>query len=215
MNSSIFSFKTLVVPLIAAAATLAALTGASEWLVRTHAAPHDAINQHIALFETTTSPYVAFGDSHIARGFAPTTPVVNLAYLSENFEKTAWKAKRYLNRMGSPQKVMLIASPQIFAPYRVEVGLADYPEIFGEKTPLTPFLSLSERYRPQLIDLWQSYLLNGGALISQIEQTEQGALLSRGDFASWNVPFQDARAAYRVGLPHPGPAPANEKPAKA
>ena len=185
MNSSTSSFRSLLFAyLVACLGVLMLLVGASEWLVRTKVFPQDTMRKHIALFDRTTSPYVAFGDSHVARGFDAAAPVVNLAYPSENIEKMAWKAARYLEKTPSVEAVLIQADPHLFASYRTEAGLGDYPAIFVNDNRKT-LLSLSARYRPQLPALWQSFVTSGGRLRSTIETTVQGALLSPGNLAAW------------------------------
>lgn len=163
-----------------------ALAGGSEWLVRTQVLPQDTMARHIDRFTQTRSPYVAFGDSHIARGFNPSPPIVNLAYPSENLDRMIWKANRYFASSPSPKTVLLQATPHLFADYRIDAGLGDYPEIFSadEKRLSVAF---SERYRPQLLMFWRRFLFDGGQLRSKIEQTPSGALLSPGDLSRWST----------------------------
>jgi hypothetical protein len=187
MNLSISSSKRLVgAYFVSCLGVLAMLVGASEWLVRAKVLPADTLQQHVVLFEQTSSPYVAFGDSHVARDFDAQAPVVNLAYPSENIEKIAWKAARYLQQTPHPETVLVQADPHLFAKYRTDAGLEDYPRIFGDKAG-SGMLSLSNRYRPQLIALWQAFARGGGHLKSSIVPTPQGALLSPGNLASWSA----------------------------
>lgn len=211
MNSSTSSFRTLTaVFFIAGAGTLALLIAASEWLVRAKVAPEDTLVKHVALFESTTSPYAAFGDSHVARGFDARAPVVNLAYPSENIEKMAWKAARYLKRAPHPEIVLIQADAHLFSLYRTEVGLDDYPRAFGAG-PARGLLALGGRYRPQLIALWRAFLENGGRLASTIETTPQGALLSPGDLSQWRGVHIDQYTNDRVARHRPVPDFLNER----
>ena len=185
MNSSISSFRRLSFAYAAAfVGVVSALVGASEWLVRSEVHPEDTLQKHITLFENTQSPYVAFGDSHVARGFDAQAPVVNLSYPSENVQKMAWKAARYLENAADVKTVLIQADPHLFSPYRMETGLQDYPHAF-DRDARSIMLSLSIRYRPQLLAFWQAFARGGGRLTSQIETTPQGALLSPGNLASW------------------------------
>jgi len=202
MNSSISSSRTLIAVFLAAGAgAFALLLAASEWLVRTKAAPVDTLNKHVALFSRATSGYAAFGDSHVARGFNAAPPVVNLAYPSENIEKMRWKAARFLENNPAPQAVLIQADPHLFAPYRTRAGLDEYPAIFGGTQK--GVLALSGRYRPQLVALWQSFLKMGGRLRSTIETTPTGALLSPGNLATWPGGAADRFARNRVALHRP------------
>ena len=203
MNSSTSSSKRLIALFAGACASVFAIAvAASEWLVREKVMPEDTLHKHVQLFEDTHAPYAAFGDSHAARGFHAVAPVVNLAYPSENIEKMAWKADRYLARVASPKAVLIQADPHLFAQYREEAGLGDYPETFSEQNTAV-MVSLSARYRPQLIALWQAFITSGGQMRSSIELTSQGALLSPGDLSDWS----DARIAqfttYRAKLHAP------------
>ncbi len=203
MNSSISSSSRLIAVFAASlVAMLAALIGASEWLVREKAAPADTFGRHVALFQETASPYAAFGDSHVARNFAAAGPVVNLAYPSENIEKMAWKAKRYLDRVERPEAVLIQADAHLFSEYRAQSGLGDYRQAFGLEAPPLLF-SLSPRYRPQLIALWKAFLVNGGVLESGIEMTPEGALLSPGDLSRWPEPRIEIFVRGRVELQRP------------
>ncbi|MEO1243473.1 MAG: hypothetical protein AAFX54_16315 [Pseudomonadota bacterium] len=200
MNSSTSSFKRLAFVYVAACAgAFALLAGASEWLVRTQVFPQDTLRKHVALFEQTTSPYVAFGDSHVARGFDAQDPVVNLAYPSESVEKMAWKASRYLEKTPKVKTALIQADPHLFAAYRKGAGLGDYPIAFAGESGST-LLSLSARYRPQLIALWQVFVKSGGRMKSKIETTPQGALLSPGNLATWTEAQIQEFTAYRVNL---------------
>ncbi len=180
----------------------ALLTGVSEWFVRSQVAPADTLERHVALFSTTHSPYAAFGDSHVARGFDAQTPVVNLAFPSENLDRMDWKAARYLDRVKTPEMVLIQADPHLFAPYRLDAGIADYPEIFGE-TRGALIKAYSDRYRPQLLQLWRSYFWNDWRMVSTIEVTSQGALLSPGDISTWSRAEQEDFTRKRVALHQP------------
>lgn len=206
MNSSTSSSRRLVTAYAAGlAAAFGAFAGASEWLVRAQVAPADTITQHVSLFRETQSPFAVFGDSHAARGFDAAAPVVNLAYPSENFIRMDWKIDRYLNKT-TPQVVVLQADPHLFAPYRLEEGLGDYPADFEQSPPA--FAAFSDRYRPQLIALWRSFIARGGRIASSIEVTPQGALLSPGDLEAWSAPKAAQFTADRVTLHRPARGPA-------
>lgn len=203
MNSSISSSKRLIATFFASCVGLfAVLTGVSEWFVRTQVMPADTLERHVDLFSTTRSPYAAFGDSHVARGFDAQTPVVNLAFPSENLDRMAWKAARYIDRVKTPEMVLIQADPHLFAPYRLDAGLADYPEIFGEARGAL-LKAYSDRYRPQLLALWRSYFWNDWRMASTIEVTPQGALLSPGDVSSWPRAEQKEFTRKRVALHQP------------
>ncbi len=200
MNSSISSFRRLAFVYVAACAgAFSLLAGASEWLVRTQVFPQDTLRKHVVLFEQTTSPYVAFGDSHVARGFDAQDPVVNLAYPSESVEKMAWKSSRYLEQMPNVKTVLIQADPHLFAAYRKDAGLGGYPIAFAGEGG-SALLSLSARYRPQLIALWQAFIKSGGRMTSKIETTPQGALLSPGNLSTWTAAQVQEFTAHRVDL---------------
>ncbi len=203
MNLSTSSSKRLIACFIAGCASVFALfAGASEWLLRTQVMPEDTLTRHAELFATTRSPYAAFGDSHVARGFNAQTPFVNLAYPSENLDRMAWKAMRYLDRVSAPEKVLIQADAHLFAPYRLNAGLADYPEVFGGKRGAL-MKTFSSRYRPQLFALWRSFFWNGGRIASRIEFTAQGALLSPGNLADWPESKREKFTRERVELHQP------------
>jgi hypothetical protein len=171
--------------LAAVAVTLGALTGASEWLVRAKVAPEDTFFKHVALFNDAHSPYAAFGDSHVARGFDAAAPVLNLGYSSENIEQTAWKAERYLEHVPHPKIVLLQADPHLFSAYRTTAGMQGYQQSFAVQSHAR-LLSLSDYYRPQLPLLWQAFFEKHGKLKSDTVFTEQGTLLSPGDLTRWS-----------------------------
>ncbi|MHA7872223.1 MAG: hypothetical protein ACX939_07735 [Hyphococcus sp.] len=193
--------------LAACAGAFAVLLAASEWIVRVKAMPQDTLTRHAALFNATRAPYIALGDSHVARGFDAAAPVVNLAYPSENIEKMAWKAQQYLARKPDIRGVLIQADPHLLAPYRIDADTEGYESAFADASPV--LLSLSTRYRPQLIALWQSYLKNGGRLRSKIETTPQGALLSPGDLSTWSEIRKAQFTAYRLDLHMPDDAAAS------
>ena len=203
MSSSISSFNKHACAFCAgAAAVFLIIAGASEWLVRAKVIPEDSLYKHVALVHNTTSPFAAFGDSHVARNFHAAAPVVNLAYPSENIEKMHWKATHYLDRIENPETILIQADPHLFAPYRTGAGLGDYERIFaGDKPPIS--MALSERYRPQLIALWRSFIENGGTMKSDVEMTAQGTLLSPGDLSKWSSSQVSKFVADRVQLHRP------------
>ena len=211
MNSSISSSRRLIAAFfVSCAGCFAIFTGVSEWFIRSEVAPVDTLERHVALFSTTRSPYAAFGDSHVARGFDAQTPVVNLAYPSENLDRMAYKAARYLDRVSAPEAILIQADPHLFAPYRLNAGLADYPEIFGDARGAL-IKSFSDRYRPQLLELWRSYFWNNRRMISTIEVTPQGALLSPGDISTWALSELEDFTGKRVALHQPIDNPAQSR----
>jgi len=203
MNLSTSSSSRLITVYFALCAGVFALLAiASEWLVRTQVIPQDTLERHVELFTGTRSPYAAFGDSHVARGFNASAPVVNLAYPSENLERMIWKAKRYLARVEAPRQIVIQADPHLFSLYRLDAGLTDYPEQFTGAGG-APVKAFSKRYRPQLFALWEAYIINGGRIISSIEQTPQGSLLSPGNYSAWPAAKREWFAARRVELHKP------------
>ncbi|MCG8443986.1 MAG: hypothetical protein MI723_19460 [Caulobacterales bacterium] len=183
------------------AAVLALCLIASEWLVRVHVAPIDTLAQHRRLVAEADAAHLAFGDSHVARGFNAQAPFVNLAYPSENIRQTVWKAARYLERAPAPEQVILQADPHLFAAYRLEAGLGDYPRRFGEAG--APLQALSDHHRPKIAAYWRAFALGGGALTSRIEPTPQGALLSPGDLTAFPPDERARMARERVALHEP------------
>ncbi len=200
MNLSISNSRRLLTVFFAALiGALFLLVLASEWLVRVKVMPQDTFTRHVTLFETTHSPYVAFGDSHVARGFNAEAPVVNLAYPSENLDQIAWKAERYIKNTPYIKAVLIQADPHMFSVYRSNAERADYPQEFTNVQPLK-IQALTDRYRPQLLQFWRAFIKNGGHLRSTIEATPQGALLSPGNVAEWTTAKTDEFTQYRAGL---------------
>ncbi len=200
MNLSISSSRGLIALfLVAVAATLMVLVAASEWLVRTKVTPEDTLFKHVALFNNASSPYAAFGDSHVARNFYALAPVINLGYSSENIQQMSWKAERYLQRTPHPKIILLQADPHLFSEYRTESGLQGYPQIFSTSKGWRLW-SLSDQYRPQLPALWRAFAGNGGKLISDIEFTPQGAMLSPGNLSQWTQAQTDSFINVRAPL---------------
>ena len=200
MNSSISNSRALFAGFFAAAAlTFGMFVGASEWLLRAKVAPEDTLFKHVALFNSATAPYAAFGDSHVARGFDAAAPVFNFGYSSENIEQTAWKAERYLAQNPAPKVILLQADPHLFSSYRTGAGLAGYPEVFSREGG-AGLLTLSAQFRPQLPALWRAFFLHGGRLRSEIEFTPQGTLLSPGDLSRWSVAQVDSFIRIRARL---------------
>ncbi len=179
--------------------TLLIVTVATEMLVRAQVAPQDNRPQHLALLEATASADVAFGDSHVARGFDAQQGFINLAYPSENIADMLIKARHYFADH-APERVILQADPHLFAPYRLNAA----PAVLEEKTPM--LLAATPRHRPQLLAYWTSYFENGGQLRSTVQQTPAGSLLSSGDL-SLDLPrlqMRDARmriGSHRVARP--------------
>ena len=214
MSLSISNSRALILRFfLSGAIVFALLIAASEFLLRKEVLSQDTLGRHVALFNETRSPYAAFGDSHVARGFNATAPVVNLAYPSENIERMRWKATRYLERTPAPEIVLLQADPHLFSPYRISAGLSDYPRAFGEAPPIFAH-TFSTRYRPQLMDLWQSFVLGGGSIRSKIEQTRQGALLSPGNLTQWGDGARTTYSEKRVELHRPVDAPGQSNAAR-
>lgn len=168
---------------LAALTTLAAMAGATEWLVRSTVAPQDSWLPHLRLVQAPGSRDLAFGDSHVARGFAAPSPWINLAYPSSTIEEMAATVARVMTD-GGPRRVILQADPHLFAPYRLRRNLGAYEETLAGDPAGEPFPLLADaRHRPLLASYWSSFLAQGGTLQSRIEQTPRGALLSPGNLA--------------------------------
>jgi len=203
MNSSISNSKPLIsVFVICVVGIFCLLAGASELFVRIYVLPQDTMARHVSLFKETNSPYAVFGDSHAARGFNAPAPFVNLAYPEENIHQMAWKAERYLAQVGTPKQILIQADPHQFRDYNFEDSLGEYPGQFSER-PASLFLSLSSRYRIQLSRLWRSFFKNRMQMVSNIEITSQGSLLSPGDFSSWPELKRQGYLEERVALHQP------------
>lgn len=203
MSSSISSSRRAIrIYAAAVGASLAIAAGATEALLRTQVAPQDNFARHLALLRTTDARDAAFGDSHVARGFAAEAPMVNLAYPSETIERFAWKAKAYFARL-TPGRVIVQADPHLFTPYRLADGLGDYPERIAKAPGAARLLILADHHRDRIPAYWRAFLVSGGRLASSIEFSERGTLLSGGDLSA--VPGRkrayDARA--RVALHRP------------
>jgi len=185
MNLFISSFNPFIYRLLSAfIVMIALLIGSGEWLLRRHVIPVDLFSKHVDLFNSVTPDYVAFGDSHVARGFSSTMPVYNFGYPSENIEKMNFKMNEFLKKQPSPKRVLLQADPHLFADYRLSVGVEHYPNYFGDKEIW--LYSLTDHFRPQIFALWKSFIANGGQMKSSFEMTEQGTILSPGNLNNWN-----------------------------
>jgi len=198
MNSSISSSRRgLILFALAGAIVLSGLGAASEWLVHARVLPEDDFLAHRSFFNFVEAGNVAFGDSHVARGFAPNGDFVNLAYPSEGIPHISWKVREYFARR-IPTKVILQADAHLFSPYRLAVELGDYPATFSGD--VKGLLIAQPRYRGRLLGYWRAYLLSGGSLKSRIVRTASGALLSPGDLAQMSSRrrLYDARARVRV-----------------
>jgi len=154
------------------------LVVASETLVRRHVLPQDTLGLHLSLLATALADGAAFGDSHVARGFAPPEGLVNLAYPSENITDMLNKARSYYSER-APGLVIVQADPHQFSPYRVLAEPQDYDAMDGTG------LSIGmPRHRWRLLGYWDAFLKGQGQLVSQVQMTETGALLSAGDFSA-------------------------------
>ena len=177
----------------------ATLFGASEMLVRSKVSTQDEFINHANLFHTSPHANVAFGDSHVARGFVPPANMVNLAYPSEGIEHIDWKVRTYFARR-KPGRIILQADPHLLAPYRVTNRLGNYPAKIKaafngqEWRPLTA----EPRYRANLVNYWSSYIKQGGQLVSRIKVLENGALLSPGDLSSEDARLRAFNARRRI-----------------
>lgn len=162
------------------ALVLALIAAASEWLVRDQVLPQDDFRAHVRHVKASTAKDTAFGDSHVARGFAPPAPFANLAYPSEGVPHMAWKVRAYYKNR-KPGRVILSADPHLFSPYRLAVPLGDYPSGFdgGLQGPAI----FNPYFRSQLFAYWTAFVESGGRLRSTIERTANGALLSPGDLS--------------------------------
>lgn len=180
--------------------TLLLLVAATELLVRTQVLPQDTRVGHLELLRTSDDVDAAFGDSHVARGFAAQNSFVNLAYPSENIEDMFAKVRTHY-KARTPGRVVLQADPHLFAAYRV----------FAPTTSNTPDQSpvlqiTTDRHRPQLNAYWLAFFEGFGTLASTVQQTENGALLSQGNFATLPLRAQQLEARTRLRyhtLAHP------------
>lgn len=180
---------------------LVMLFAASEVLVRGSVLPQDDLKKHVKLFSSSLRSDAAFGDSHVARGFVPPQQMINLAYPSESIPQIDWKIRRYYATR-KPGRIILQADPHMFAVYRLNRPLGDYPKIFEQ--PSQPSILgvqiLNNRFRANLVNYWTSFLKNGGRLISKIKITENGAHLSPGDESKKDVRLRKYEASIRVGI---------------
>lgn len=172
--------------------TMLLLVVATELLVRSQVLPQDTRAGHLALLDRANQVDAAFGDSHAARGFAAQDTFVNLAYPSENIEDMFAKVRtHYANR--SPGRVVLQADPHLFAAYRVFAASSQ------PRTDASPLLhAITDRHRPQLNAYWQAFFEGYGTLASTVQQTENGALLSEGNFDALPQRMQTFEARTRL-----------------
>jgi hypothetical protein len=187
-----YALRTLVITLVLSLLLLAAAT---EWLVRTQVVPQDTFSKHLRLLQTTTQRDASFGDSHVARGFDASNGFVNLAYPSENIEYMYWKMRTFFDAR-PPGRVIVQADPHIFAPYRVNAPFRPYVDSKPFKAPV--LYSATARHRPQLIAYWSAFLNGFGQLESKVQQTENGALLSKGDLSAQPLRKRQAEARLRI-----------------
>lgn len=180
--------------------TLLLLIAATELLVRSQVLPQDTRAGHLELLRTSTHADAAFGDSHVARGFAAQDSFVNLAYPSENIEDMFAKVRLHFAKH-PPGRVIIQADPHLFAAYRIFAPATS-------NTPAHPPLlhMTADRHRPQLNAYWQAFVEGVGTLQSKVQQTANGALLSEGDFAALPDRMQMFEARIRLqnhALAHP------------
>lgn len=184
MHSSISNSKTnerlgtrdaIIAFLTTCAVVFLVLGGLTEWLIRQHVLPQDTRAAHLRLFNEADASSAAFGDSRAARGFNATDGFINLAFPSENIHDISAKVKNYF-RERDPKWVILQADPHMFAPYRVHAARNT------QKTP-EPFLLFSERHRSRILSYWEAYIRAGGHLVSKVQMTDNGSLLSEGDLS--------------------------------
>lgn len=178
------------------AAVLILFACASEWLLRKHVAPQDNLLAHLSLLNTATSPDAAFGDSHVARGFAPPPGMLNLAFPSENIMQIAAKARRYYANH-TPGRVIIQADPHLFSPYRLLAAADPTP-------PEPPMLMLLDPDRRRALrGYWLAFIKGRGALTSRIERLDNGALLSPGDLSGYSPRGLEALVRNRVRIHRP------------
>ena len=182
---------------LAFVATLALFVLASEALVRNHVIPQDNFEAHVSLLERSSSSDAAFGDSHTARGFAASDGFVNLAFPSEGISHMAWKVEtHFADRV--PGRVILQATPHLFANYRLSRSFEPYPRtVAGRPSPMGFYLT-QPRHRARLPGYWTRYIESGFTLESTDRQTESGSLLSKGDFSQLAPRAQTLQAVRRA-----------------
>lgn len=168
---------------------LGCLAGFSEWLVRDQVDPQDTRLAHLTLLETAESIHIAFGDSHVARGFEAQQGFVNLAYPSENIRDMAQKFDIYFKDR-DPGKILLQADPHLFAPYRI---FAETKSTNREET----LALFSARHKPRMLGYFEAFLRGGGQLKSRVIVTPSGSLLSPGDLSTVPLKRRTLEAAQR------------------
>ena len=170
---------------------------ASEWLLRRHVLPQDTYALHVALLKEADQKDAAFGDSHAARGFDGSDGFVNLAFPSEGISFMAWKVDHYFSNR-APGRVIIQADPHLFSPYRLLQEFKPYPEI--DKSHQNPrwFILSDPRHRARLKGYWVRFFQSGLKLESKVFQTENGALLSSGDFSELDERAQIFEAEKRA-----------------
>ena len=187
MNSSISNSSSLLRRFfIALLGSVILIVFTSEYLVRNFVLEQDSFQFHVELFNSSTSPNIAIGDSHLARGYLPPDDMVNLSYPSEGIKHFRYKIETYFKDKPAGN-VILSADPHLFSPYRVANDIQGYAQEF-EDFEDGAFVVLNKRYRVQLTAYWASFIANGGNLTSTIKKTKNGTLLSPG-----NISEDDAR----------------------
>jgi hypothetical protein len=173
---------------------------ASEWLLRVHVALQDNFQAHAQLLEASRSSDAAFGDSHVARGFAPPGGMLNLAFPSENITQIAQKVQAYYSTH-DPEHIIIQADPHLFAPYRLrDTGVGAKARHQAESSGL---MLLAPERRRAMRDYWIAFAKGGGMLTSKIERLENGALLSPGDLSALSPRALELIVKRRVRIHRP------------
>lgn len=199
MNSYISNSKPLLISYFGVLMVLLTTFGlCSEVLVRNQVLEQDSFQYHVELFNSSNSPNIAMGDSHVARGFLPPEDMINLSYPSEGIEHFNLKIQKYFENKPAG-KIILTADPHLFAPYRTARSIENYSDNFKniDKMDLAIW---NDRYRPQLVAYWRSYLLSGGKLQTSVEKTKNGTLLSPGDISLRGARYLNFEARSRIDL---------------
>lgn len=195
MSSSISSFKPYVVAFLGVfALTIVGAILPAEIFVRRHVLPFDRFERAREIFRNASRPVVAFGDSHIADGVAPSGEVANFGFPGDTLASVMGKFDTYLKRHPTAH-IILQAAPEQFSEQRLYTDQSAMLREFLSDRP-EPLKILEPHLRRYLFAFVGTVLGNPASLWSTPRAPRAGA--PEPDFAKLEKHTQRSEARLRI-----------------
>lgn len=204
MNSSTSSFKkfTLNFLLVFFIGSAFFIIG-SELIVRTMVIPSSNYEKMKKDFFINNTDYAVFSDSHGANAIIENSKLSNFSIAGSNLSSIASKAKFYAN-LNQPRGIILPASYQFFAPYRLSSDQSSELDDFLKVTS-TNLEFMRPVYRKYLLSYWKESIKRI-TLKYNISADDQNSILKKTNISAPIFKEADVRVQLHNPISKPGNA---------